>query len=744
MIIKTNFTKIKKLFKIILHNNINTMMKKVLTLFGFAVIANFFAHLTRRRVWLDRMLVQGKLFTVLLLTAAIFLTPVLFAGIFHLLKLDGSVFVNYGQDGTPNIFWSVLYHYIDPGNQHMANEGWPRAVACMIALLGIVFLNGILVSAFVGWYERFVDKWKTGYARYNALLKSKQFVAIIGGNECVPNIIRQLFQRDERIDFVVILTNQNVEELRKKLVSFLSPNEEKKVIIYSGERTSPTDIKDLQLEYAKEVFILGDSLEDNSYEASHDAISMECLNIIAGQLKENRCSRRRLVCKVMFEHQTSFSIYQFADISNEIGNYIDFRPFNYYESWAQRIFVNNKLTFNEEDHSGYLPLEGEKPLTYTDNNFVHLVIVGMSNMGTALGIEAAHLAHYPNFNRDKRYKTRITFIDKNCLAEKKFFQGRFKELFSLTKWREDTAEGNDNLYSNSFDDKNWKNTGLYTLDFYLGDEFIDIEWEFIQGSIEDYEIHKYLKEASMNENARFTLAICFTQDTSNVAAALYLPDEVYLNAIQILVYQRHNSAMINSLSLNNKINHYYKQLKPFGMLEEAYDDQTQEKTQIIASILKAEHKAIWTQLNKNKGNSTSSTPAVSYRREKSKAAERWSNIYHANSIWGKLRSINYGTKQEMTKEEIEILTKTEHNRWVVEQLLMRFRALTKEEQEKVLKGELTKAALKTEKMAHLDICSNEKLADVDDGVQEYDRGFIQIMPKLLKIFTFKTDKTELK
>lgn len=734
MILRINFTEFYT----------NTNMKKLFALLGISGAIQFFSGLARRRVWLDRMLVQGKLFTVLLLTAAIFLTPVLFAGIFHLLKLDGSVFVNYGQDGTPNIFWSVLYHYIDPGNQHMANEGWPRAVACMIALLGIVFLNGILVSAFVGWYERFVEKWKTGYARYNALLKSKQFVAIIGGNECVPNIIRQLFQRDERIDFVVILTNQNVEELRKKLVSFLSPNEEKKVIIYSGERTSPTDIKDLQLEYAKEVFILGDSLEDNSYEASHDAISMECLNIIAGQLKENRGSRKRLVCKVMFEHQTSFSIYQFADISNEIGNYIDFRPFNYYESWAQRIFVNNKLTFNEEDHSGYLPLEGEKPLTYTDNNFVHLVIVGMSNMGTALGIEAAHLAHYPNFNRDKRYKTRITFIDKNCLAEKKFFQGRFKELFSLAKWREDKAEGNDNLYSNSFDDKNWKNTGLYTPDFYLGDEFIDIEWEFIQGSIEDYEIHKYLKEASMNENARFTLAICFTQDTSNVAAALYLPDEVYSNAIQILVYQRHNSAMINSLSLNNKINHYYKQLKPFGMLEEAYDDQTQEKTQIIASILKAEYKSIWTQLNKNKGNSTSSTAAVSYRREKSKAAERWSNIYHANSIWGKLRSINYGTKQEMTKEEIEILTKTEHNRWVVEQLLMRFRALTKEEQEKVLKGELTKAALKTEKMAHLDICSNEKLADVDDGVQEYDRGFIQIMPKLLKIFTFKTDKTELK
>lgn len=712
-------------------------MKKILAIPCIAGIARFLTGITRRRVWLDRLLVQGKLYTVFLLTAIVLLVPLVTATIFYLFNVSGSMFINYDSQNDPNIFWSILYHCIDPGNQHMANEGWARTIACIIALFGIIFINGVIVSAFVGWYERFVDKWKTGYARYSNLLKSKQFIAIIGGNEATPNIIKQIFDREEKTDYVVILTSQDVEQLRKRLVSLLSPTDEKRVIIYYGERTSPSDIKDLHLEHAKEVFIIGDSLEGNSCETSHDAISMNCLNIIAEQLKEQCNPGKRLICKVMFEHQTSFSIFQFADISNDISEYIDFRPFNFYESWAQRVFVNNKLAFGKEDHSGFLPLEGERPITYNDDDFVHLVIVGMSSMGTALGIEAAHLAHYPNFNRDKNCKTRITFIDKKCFAEKKLFQGRLKEMFSLAKWRKAQATGNENIYSDAQKPENWNNTNLYTPDFYLGDEFIDIEWEFIQGGIEDSEIHKYLKEAASNEKARFTLAICITQDNRSVAASLYLPDEVYSNAVQILVYQRHDPAIVNSLSLNNKINHYYRQLKPFGMLEDAYDDHTQETTQSFATILESEYKVIWEQLSEKRQH-TEQKKTTEYKREKSQAANRWSNIYHANTIWGKLRSIGYNAKQTMTDEDIEHLTRTEHNRWVVEQLLMRFRALTKEEQEKVLRKELDKGSLKSTQMAHLDVCSYERLSIVDDGVQEFDRGFIKIIPRLLKTLNNKT------
>ena len=53
---------------------------------------------------------------------------------------------------------------------------------------------------------------------------------------------------------------------------------------------------------------------------------------------------------------------------------------------------------------------------YESEKYVHLVIVGMSRMGVALAVEAAHIAHYPNFIRDKRRKrASLLSIIKQCV-----------------------------------------------------------------------------------------------------------------------------------------------------------------------------------------------------------------------------------------------------------------------------------------------------------------------------------------
>ena len=703
---------------------------KLLTIVGVVWIVRNLIFMFRRRVWIDRILVQGKLKTIILLLFVILLIPFVFACIFYYYSFEGQDFVNDCSKSNPNLFWTILYHYIDPGNQHMANEGWSRFWACIIALLGCVLMNGILISAFVGWYERFVDKWRTGFARYDKLLKRCQFIVIIGGNEIVPGIIKQIFERKTAPDYVVLQTSQNVEDLRKQLMSFLTAEDEKRVIIYSGERNSVDDMKDLYLDYAQEVFILGDSIEDDYRKTHHDAINMNCLQLIADELKNKKRSKEPLVCRVMFEYQTSFSIFQFADISDEISSVIDFRPFNYYELWAQRVFVNKKLSFLEQDLSGYLPLEGERPITSDSNDFVHLVIVGMSKMGIAMAIEAAHLAHYPNFVRNHTLKTRITFIDMNCLTEMKYFQGRFKELFSLSKWRSAFSQGNKNLYEESFDSSRWINTTLFSDGYYLGEDFIDVEWEFIEGGIETAEVHGYLKSAAENKQARFTLAICLPQDNQSVAAALYLPDEVYSKAIQILVYQRHNASIINSISLNNKINLYYKQLKAFGMLSEAYEDELQNIVYKVAKIFGDQYYTMYQEVNRKNNIRESKRNNV---RGKSKAAKRWSDIYNANTIWTKLRSICFSeVEKTISEEDVKLLARTEHNRWILEQLLMRFRPLSKEEQLKVRNKELDKDMLKGDKMAHLDICSFDMLSEIDPVVMKYDEGFIRIIPQILE------------
>lgn len=698
------------------------MLKSLVFLFtilGVLLICCLLYCFFSRSVKVDRMLAKGEYKTLIFVIIFVLSVPLTTAGALFLLGKSGGLFVAECTGNNPNILWTMLYHCIDPGNQHMAVEGWPRVLVCLIALFGTIFMNGVLISSIVSLYERHINKWEKGLARYPGLLKKCNYIVIIGSNELIPDLIKQIFKRKVQVDYVVVQLNKDIETFRKYLSSFLTVEEEKRVILYSGEQTSVEDISDLFVEYAKEVFILGDSVEDEYDKTNHDALNMKCLQIISDRLQES-ASNRRLICRVMFEYQTSFSIFQFADISDKICSFIDFRPFNYYELWAQRIFVNRKLSFKKEDLAEYLPLEGERPITYESEDFVHLVIVGMSKMGVSLAVEAAHLSHYPNFTRDSNLKTRITFIDEKCDKEMGYFMGRFKELFSLSKWR----------YMDSVDlskgGKEWQNEDYFKNVEYLGEDFMDVEWEFIKGGIESEEIHSYLKNAVTNKKARFTLAICFPQDNQSVAASLYLPDEVYENAIQVLVYQRHNASIINSISLDNKINLYYKQLKAFGMLFNAYDDNLMETTHFIAHELGNKYYEMYQRVNANNNIRENSRNNI---RGKSKAAKTWSNIYNANTIWSKLRSAR--SNNSIDDKMVKIFARTEHNRWVIEQLLMRFRALTKEEQDKVISGELNKEVLKGDKMAHLDICSYDRLSVIDTIVCEYDEGFIKIIPSIL-------------
>ena len=720
---------------------------KILTVIAIVIGAMWLGrkikYLFRRRVTIDRMLVQGKFTTVLRLLGAVLVLLGVFTVLLDVLGFDGStLFSSNSENKDSGLLWSVVYHFADPGNQHMAQSGVARLIVLLLALSGCVILNGILVSAIIGWYERFVDKWRMGLARYDKLLEQCNFVVIIGGNEMVFGLIKQILG-NESLDYIVLQTNQGVEALRNQLCSFLTPQEEKKVIIYYGERTSQDDIKDLHLDRAKMVYVLGESLKrgccETNSKQNHDALNMECLQLIVNYLNDSGVvNSSKLICYVLFEYQTTFSIFQFSDINTPI---IDFRPINYYEMWSQRVLVNENLKLEELNNDDYLPLEGKNPITHESDDFVHLVVVGMSKMGVAMAIEAAHIAHYPNFVRNQTCKTRITFIDKECDTEMLYFQGRFKSMFDLAMWRYVESKGNYELYKQSNEKGNkggWENLNKFSENHYLGEDFIDVEWEFIKGGIETPEIRKYLEEASANSQARFTLAICLPQDYQSIAASLYLPEEVYKNAIQILIYQRQSSSTINSIS--NDLS--YGKIKAFGMLEKAYEHNLIKNMYKNAAILGEKYDEMYKKVTDKQKGKESNKPVSQTeikKRGKSETAKRWSNIYNANTLWTKLRSVN-SQNGEIADKYKDVLARTEHNRWVVEQLLMRFRALTEEEQEQVVKGVLDKDKLKGEEMAHLDICSTNKLYKIDEKVTEYDKGFIEIITNIITIYN--TQKIE--
>ena len=639
----------------------------------------------------------------------------------------------------PPLLWTVYYQFIDPGNQHMTSTKNGRAWAALIAILGVFLLNGLLVSTIIGYVDSRKEKWLRGEIEYKGLLRFT-FIShyiIIGGNDMVASIVGQKLKGTDQLfpffrPYVLILTSRDVESFRRELFSTLPEKQQRRVIIFYGNRNSEEDIKKLSLCRAEEVCIIGEDTRSDDIESYHDTMNMECLRLVCDYIKKNSKWRwfknTPLKCRVMFEYQTTFSVFQFTDLDKKNAAFVDFKPFNYYEMWAQKVLINKELDSEKLKAAAlkgkYLPLEGCNGIKKDDDSYVHLFVVGMSRMGVAMAIEAAHMSHYPNYVTNKK-RTKITFIDKNAATEKDFFMGRFNELFDLSHWRYCEVGKSGALVCK----KAYAPTGFE----HLGGDFIDVEWEFVNGGIEQSAVQGYIL-ASANPSARVTIAICLPESNRSHAAALYLHKNIYesKSVLQVLVYNRYGNSIVNALCSDDAKHPYLNKLKAFGSPKDCFDEETLISSEKIGDEINNRYGKIKDDFitpEKEKAGQID-TKSGGYK-GKSKVAEFWSNIYNGNTMWTKLRSVGY-KGITLYPEQVSLLSDVEHNRWNIEQLLMHFRPLTEKEQADVINKKENKETLKG-KMAHLNICSNERLRelkDVDVAARAYDEGLTTLLHEI--------------
>ena len=129
---------------------------------------------------------------------------------------------------------------------------------------------------------------------------------------------------------------------------------------------------------------------------------------------------------------------------------------------------------------------------------------------------------------------------------------------------------------------------------------------------------------------------------------------------------------------------------------------------------------------------TQYNPDRSNYKGKSDVANFWSSIYNGNTMWTKLRSIDFNPITFLDdKHCIALLANVEHNRWNMEELLMNFRPLTFEEQEKEIALKNKNKNILKGQMAHTDICSNKRLDEIDYDSRKYD---IELTKCLYKLF----------
>lgn len=670
-----------------------------------------------RKPEFDWHLINGAFLRKVLIL--VLLTPFIFALISLCCGQIGKGLVTNETAELTNPLWGAYYHFIDPGNQHIA-EGNTTWLATIIAICGVFLLNGVLVSMFVSWIDKQKERYLQGLEPYERFLKRNKHYVIIGGSDIVTGIVEQIFDKHPKekrnIPYILIQTSSDVEEFRHKLFSNFNIEQQKHIIIRYGNRNVKQDIEKLYLNNAEEVYVIGEETRTDDMESYHDTMNMKCLNLIYENVESNTSFAKndkdnRLVCHFMFEYQTTFNVFQYSEISQEIKECINFKPFYYYEMWAQRVLVCKEL--DPEAEYEYLPLEGIYGIKKSEDDYVHLVVVGMTRMGTALATQAALMAHYPNFVT-KGIRTKITLIDENADKEKNFFIDRYDRLFALSNWSYKemvrAESGKDELKT------------VYTHapveHDYLGGDFLDVEWEFIQGTVAQLELQKYIED-SIIEKTKMTIAICKDEPSRCLAAALNLEWRIYEKAKQVLVYNRYDDALIEKLKNQGKYDIYSpfkNKIKAFGMASKCFRKDILEDSDTLA---KEFHKVYMNDENA----------------EIEKLTDYWSNVYVSNTLWTKLRCVER-MNETIDDKDIDILAEVEHNRWNIEKLIMSFRPLTKEEQDQARQSKKNKDSYK-DKMAHLNICSNGRLEEIDKGVKKYDIDIIEKTALKLKGFEAK-------
>jgi len=709
----------------------------------------------RRRLWLkfDRLLSKSLLrqFAILsvILLVALGLSYVM-------LSWSGAEWERFCKDEHLNKYLLPLYLLIDSNalnNLYMGSDsthvhGWMLIASSIIFLFGAFVFNGIIIGIITNSIEQRVQNHREGHIHY---LKSGHYV-IMGYDEMVPSFISYIFKKDEEA-YILILTAKDTVSVRELLLKSFSERELERVIINYGHRISTEAFKDIHLESAEEVFVVG-----NHSNVAHDAINVECVDSICRYLKGQEQYPARITC--VFKDLDTYGALKTSEIFRNVKDLdIEFIPFNFYSGWAKQVFV--KRLYQDFDNQGKeykYPLVYGKGIKPGDEKYVHLVFVGTTNYAVAFAMEAANVLHFPNADKAK---TKITFIDVNADKEKDEFITRNRHFFEVQaySYRDLSAEPKELP----------EDIGTEYLKFSGNDaNFLDVEFDFIKGDIFSKKVQDEISSwAEEHKEGKQCLSIflALANQRQNFLMGMNMPDEVYNNEIPLFIRQDRSDNFVTNLRKadikeNNKKLQYsvvngdevktktrdarYAHIYPFGMNETAFcaDGKSLKRAKLINYLYSTYDK------NAYKFQDISVLNAISenkLRDDVDKAwreltvALKWSNLYNSYSMRTKqitLRVIRgLGVDDEshdydtLSDYEVELLAFVEHNRWNVEKLLMGYRKAHKNE-DLYEHPEFADDLIENKKLfVHHDIRPFAKLGEI----KKLDYEFSRYIPWIMKM-----------
>ena len=711
------------------------------------------ASLRSWRLGLDRLL-SKSLFQQLGFLAVVLIAVLGLSYLF--LAFSGSEWKAFCEEHDLSSWLLPLYLLIDSNalnnlyvNGHV--HGWMLFASSLTFLCGAFIFNGLLIGIITNSLEQRIQEHKGGHLHY---LTSGHYI-IMGYDDMVPSIITHIFEKDADA-YVLLLSAAEAPYIREKLKRIFNEQQLKHIIINYGHRMSKEYYSDIHLETSEQVYIVGlRSLP------AHDAINVECVDSICRYLKQPGIVGRPKRVTCVFEDLDTYAAFKTSMIFSEIRDLgIEFVPYNFYMGWAKQVFV--KRFHKDMDKPGENILypavygDGIKP---DDPKNVHLVFVGTTNFAVAFAMEAANVLHFPNFHKMGK-RTRITFIDIHADKEKAVFIARNRHLFEIQPYE----------YHDYSNERKNEPQGIRDENVCFpkkDNEFLDVEFEFIKGDIFSKKVQDVIRKWATDEQQYLSIFIALTDQRTNFAFGMNMPDEVYDNEIPVFIRQDRSDNFVSNLRTtdaaikkNDNKNKYvkiqdgeavsktlggrYANIYPFGMNETAYsaDEKSLERAKLINYLYCTANYAD----NKFKGvlvlDAMSKEQLWSEANEewrKLTVALKWSNLYNAYTLRTKLATLRAmrGLKPDddsrdywpLSEDEVEEMACVEHNRWNVEKLLMGYRK-PREDEDKYAHPEHA-GDLKKNKdhFIHHDIRPFDQL----NSIRELDYEFSRYIPWIMRV-----------
>ena len=428
-------------------------------------------------------------------------------------------------------------------------------------------------------------------------------------------------------------------------------------------------------------------------------------------------SDERVECYVVFDSLTALWIVQTSGIPADIHAKVDVFATTLSDLSAKTVFVKlpgGGCSFPALDRS---------PITRDSSSTVRLVIAGSGDMAEMLAVNAALVAHYPNYCRDHSLRTRITVVDEDALLLRDRLLQRYANLFDNSFYRSINLDAASPQF-------------VLHVPMYSGsrEDFVDVEWEFVCGTLRHEAVCRKLSEWAASPSMQLTVAVCHDDETRNVSDALSLPDALYANDVTILCHA--DKSELISLARNDA---RYRSVYLFG--QSVCDISTMKTIKHLAKGVNHVYCHCFSLPNDVPVSAPVDMDRQAMDREWDEVGslvKQYSNICNAMTLGTKMHSMGYDISDTaafyaVSKSEMDIFSEVEHNRWSVEELILGYRPVNDEEQKAVEKDVSLKRQLRSRKI-HYDLRAFSDLREDGTGknVNVYDMVLIQGIPLIVK------------